>query len=103
MKKILILIATIGLLLSFAKEAEAVRAYPWPITVTQPDGSKITIQVFGDEFLNWTVCGNRLVKKAADGYYYYANFDTNGVIQATTLKASGTSTYTKSGNSKMKV
>ena len=99
MKKILILIATIGLLLSFAKEAEAVRAYPWPITVTQPDGSKITIQVFGDEFLNWTVCGNRLVKKAADGYYYYANFDTNGVIQATTLKASGTSTYTKSGNS----
>src|SRR5574344_272288 len=99
MKQIFILILTIGLLFSFANKAEATKAYPYPISVTQPDGSKITIQVFGDEFLSWTVCGNRLVTKAADGYYYYANFDANGLIKATTVKASGFYSITKSGNS----
>lgn len=86
MKKIIILILTLGLSFCFANKAEAVKAYPYPITITQPDGSKLTIQVFGDEFLSWTTCGNSLVKKGKDGYYYYANFNSDGTITATTSK-----------------
>ena len=31
-------------------QAYGVKAYPFPITVTQPDGSTLTIQLQGDEF-----------------------------------------------------
>jgi len=53
-------------------------AYPFPIKVTQPDGSVITIQMHGDEYANWTTCGNKLVAKGADGYYYFADFNATG-------------------------
>lgn len=53
-------------------------AYPFPIQVTQPDGSVITIQMHGDEYANWATCGNRLVDKGKDGYYYFADFNATG-------------------------
>jgi M6 family metalloprotease-like protein len=40
------------------------------ITHTQPDGSVIKIQKFGDEFFHWTTdASGRVVEKDADGYY----------------------------------
>lgn len=53
-------------------------AYPFPIKVVQPDGSVISIQMHGDEYANWATCGNRLVAKGADGYYYFADFNATG-------------------------
>ncbi|AGY52781.1 Immune inhibitor A [Bacteroidales bacterium CF] len=53
-------------------------AYPFPIKVVQPDGSVITIQMHGDEYANWATCGNRLVDKGKDGYYYFADFNATG-------------------------
>ena len=67
-----------GLLACAATAAYAVKAYPYPITVTQPDGTTITIQIHGDEFLNWTTSGNRLVEQGPDGFYYYASFNSDG-------------------------
>lgn len=50
-------------------EAHAVKAWPYPIVVTQPDGSKITIQQHGDEFFSWTTSDGKIVEKGADGFY----------------------------------
>jgi M6 family metalloprotease-like protein len=48
----------------------AVPAYPGWRSYTQPDGSVIKIQKFGDEFFHWTTdASGQLVQKDADGYY----------------------------------
>ncbi|MDD4032491.1 MAG: M6 family metalloprotease domain-containing protein [Bacteroidales bacterium] len=87
MKKIyLINILLLSLLVGFSQTAYAVKAYPGTIRITQPDGSVITIQKHGDEFLNWTTCGNRLVKQGPDGFYYFAEFSARGTVQATSTR-----------------
>lgn len=87
-KNIISAILIIGLLLSFSFQGKAVRAYPYPIKTIQPDGSVLTIQIHGDEFLNWTTCGNSLVSKGEDGFYYLASFDHNGYIIKSGVRAS---------------
>jgi len=59
--------------------ASAVPAYPHPVEYTQPDGRVITIQLKGDERINWaetpdgyTILANR------DGFYEYAGLDEAG-------------------------
>ncbi len=71
------------LLAGFTQHAYAVKAYPYSTKVTLPDGSVITIQKHGDEFLNWTTSGGRLVTQRADGFYYLAQFSSQGIVQAT--------------------
>ena len=58
--------------------ASAVPAYPYPVTVTQPDGSALVIQGHGDEFYHFTTTadGYTIVKNAA-GYYVYAQLQNN--------------------------
>lgn len=87
-----------GLLGAAVVSAYAVRAYPHPITVKQPDGTTLTIQVHGDEFLNWTTVGSRLVEKGADGFYYYASFNSDGTKSISKTRAQN-STFTRSGES----
>ncbi len=50
----------------------AVPASPYPISVKQPDGSKLTIKLKGDEYVNWaqTEDGYTLLKDS--GFYCYA-------------------------------
>lgn len=90
---------SLGLMTGIVNTAHAVKAYPHPITVTQPDGTTLTIQIHGDEFLNWVTVGNRLVAKGEDGFYYYASFNSDGTksisrtrAKAETLSISQTST-----------
>ena len=90
---------SLGLMTAIVNTAHAVKAYPHPITVTQPDGTTLTIQIHGDEFLNWVTVGNRLVAKGEDGFYYYASFNSDGTksisrtrAKAETLSISQTST-----------
>ncbi len=78
-------LACCAFLLQFS--AQAAPAYPRPIRVTQPDGTVLTVQLHGDEFLHWTTCNNRLVTRASDGFYYYANFNADGTIQRTSTRA----------------
>ena len=96
------ILLALGFLACTATAAYAVKAYPYPIKVTQPDGTTITIQVHGDEFLNWTTAGNRLVEKGPDGFYYYASFNSDGTKSISKSRATSTTlasfTASVSGN-----
>lgn len=85
MKKLYIILVLLMAVPSYFFTASAIKAYPHPITVIQPDGSSLTIQLHGDEFLNWTTCNGKLVQQAKDGFYYYASFNADG---STTLSKS---------------
>lgn len=89
-----------GLLACAATAAYAVRAYPYPITVTQPDGTTLTIQIHGDEFLNWTTAGGRLVEKGQDGFYYLASFNSDGTksLSKTRVSSNSLASFASSGN-----
>ena len=59
----------------------AVRALPRPVQVKQPDGSVITVLVKGDEFFNYTTTiDGYIIAQKKDGFYYYANYDTDKLI-----------------------
>ena len=63
------------LLLSF-QTAMAVRAYPYPIQVRQPDGSTMTILLHGDEFYHYaTTVDGRYVRKGPDGFFRTSGTD----------------------------
>lgn len=59
----------------------ATGANPTPVTVTQPDGSSLTIRQHGDEWYNWTATtdGYRIVKNNI-GIYEYATLLKSGYI-----------------------
>ena len=75
MKKILYISSFLTFLLAISTQLFAVKAYPYPIQVRQPDGTTITLLKHGDEFLHWTTSGGKLVEKGEDGFYYNASFD----------------------------
>ena len=81
------------LLLCFAlagtQEAAAIKANPNPITVTQPDGSLLTIRIHGDENFHYTTTlDGYMICRANDGYFKYVDKDNNGILYTTTQKAS---------------
>ena len=77
MKKTLILLVVSLLCIT----ARAVPADPTPSKVVQPDGTTLTVQLHGDEFLNYltTIDGYTVVKNAA-GYYTYARLDGDRLV-----------------------
>ena len=76
MKNYLVLL--LGLLCLVAR---AVPADPTPAVLSQPDGSKLTLVLHGDEFLNYltTTDGYTVVKNKA-GFYTYARLDGNNLV-----------------------
>ncbi len=59
----------------------AVKAYPFPITVTQPDGSQLTIRLHGDEFHHYqTTDDGYLLKENTKGFLTYALVDSTGAV-----------------------
>src|SRR5574344_3137167 len=98
-KKVLFLcILTSLIVCCLPANSNAVPASPFPITVTQPDGTTITVRLHGDEFLHWTTCGNNLVTRASDGYYYYATFNAAGVSVKGTKKVSSAVSSSSDGS-----
>ena len=79
MKRILLLLA-VSLTTALAW---AVKADPTPIVVTQPDGTRLTVVLHGDEHINWysTLDGVLLVQTNAG--YFVADIDDNGELTAT--------------------
>ncbi|HCT30467.1 MAG TPA: hypothetical protein DIW31_06980 [Bacteroidales bacterium] len=61
------------------KNAMGVTAYPYPVKVTQPDGTTITIIMQGDERLKWakTLDGYTLLRNSK-GVFEYAMLNSNG-------------------------
>lgn len=77
MKKHYLSLAT-SLFLGVAS-ASAIPACPDPGTVTQPDGTQLTVRLYGDEFLSYTTTvDGYTVMRAADGSYRYAVADAEG-------------------------
>ena len=59
----------------------AVKAYPFPITVTQPDGTSLTILLHGDEFHHYqTTEDGYNLKTNAKGFLTYAMFNAAGEV-----------------------
>ena len=83
------LLATVLATAGFAT-SQAMPAYPKPITVTQPDGTKVTICLRGDEHLNWaeTTDGYTLLRDDA-GFWAFANADKSGAISPSALRYTG--------------
>lgn len=70
------LLVGLCLLLCLPQDAEAVKAYPRPITITQPDGSTITVRIHGDESFHYTTTiDGFLLEKDKAGYFCYVNYD----------------------------
>ena len=67
----------------------AVPALPYPVNITQPDGTILTIRLHGDEFFNYktTLDGYALVQNT-EGILTYAQPDSNGNLKSTLIKAS---------------
>ncbi len=71
--RILLCFAAVMLL---APAAKAVMAHPHPVTITQPDGSSLTIRIHGDESFHYTTTVDGfLIEKDADGYFKYVDYN----------------------------
>ncbi len=62
--------------------------YSKPVDVKQPDGSFVTLLMHGDEFRHFmTTTDGYTVVKGEDGYYRYADKDSNGQLSASAVVA----------------
>lgn len=57
----------------------AVSAYPNPVSTTQPDGTPLTVRIFGDEWYHFyeSEDGYTILQKA-DGWWVYTDLDLSG-------------------------
>lgn len=75
-------------LLAFPLCAGAVRAYPFPISVRLPDGSALTIRIYGDEYFRYTTTDDGYtIAQKNDGYYYYADINGSGNVTTGNIRA----------------
>lgn len=66
----------------------AIPAYPYPIKITQPDGSELTIMLKGDEFFRYkTTLDGVLLVEDANGFHKYARLTDDGRRVSTGVKA----------------
>jgi hypothetical protein len=77
LKKQIQCIFILVILIVFNHTAFGVSAYPYPVEITQPDGTKITIIQRGDESVKWaqTVDGYSILRNSR-GIYEYATLDS---------------------------
>lgn len=61
----------------------AAKAYPGPITVTQSDGTELTVYLHGDENFNWMTTEDGALIKQVGKSYYIAETTNTGLLKAT--------------------
>ncbi|MDR2149016.1 MAG: Ig-like domain-containing protein [Tannerella sp.] len=88
MKKIIIKKLSFGLFVCFLiflrHDVLAVPAYPYPIKVTQPDGTTLTIRLNGDEWFNYTTTEDGyMIVKDKKNFYVYATVSKAGKLAPT--------------------
>ena len=88
MKSISIYVCFLIVFLITSLNINAVPATPYPVSITQPDGSELTVLLHGDEFFNYktTLDGYTLVPDT-DGILTYAQTDIKGNLISTNIKA----------------
>jgi M6 family metalloprotease-like protein len=86
-KPILLLLLSLILLVN-QRLAFGVSAYPFPVDIVQPDGTKITIIPRGDEHLKWaqTVDGYTLMRNS-QGIFEYAKLDAGNNLIPSGIQA----------------
>ena len=69
--------------------ANAVVANPDPSTFTQPDGTEVTLRLFGDESYNYTMTadGYAVVLNDITGIWEYAELTAGGMLVSTGIGA----------------
>ena len=79
---------TLLFLLVCAYKVAAVSAFPYPVTITQPDGSSVTVIQKGDEHVHWmeTTDGITLLRNSK-GFVTYATTDDKGNMVASDVVA----------------
>src|SRR5665647_42168 len=66
----------------------AMPAYPKPIEVIQPDGTKLTILLKGDEYFHYAQSmDGYILKQNQKGFYTFATLDTEGLLQSSDVVA----------------
>ncbi len=77
--------------------AFAIKGYPYPIKVMQPDGSSVTIMIKGDEYFNYrTTIDGSIIAQKSDGFYYYADYNSGKLRISDNRVSGGTSTKSTS-------
>lgn len=85
------------LLVVVGSDIQAVPAYPYPVKITQPDGTTLTIRLKGDEFHHYTETEDGyMVIKNSKGIFNYATRDINGKIIETQVKANNVTSRSNS-------
>ena len=71
-----------------AERAEAIPAYPGLITVTQADGTPLSIRISGDEYFNYyQTADGYMIKEQEDRNYYYLTLGENNKLISSFYKA----------------
>ena len=79
-----ILFLTFAVLCLF--QAHAVPANPKPVTITQPDGSTLTVRLVGDEFYHFnTTSDGYTILKNESGFYVYAQKQGDQLVPSTQI------------------
>ena len=77
------------IMLCFPIYVSAVRAYPYPVEVKQPNGETITIQAHGDEFFHYvTTIDGYVVDVDSEGYFTFAEINSKGYIRPGKVRVS---------------
>ena len=75
----------------------AVKAIKKPVTITQPDGSKVTVRLHGDEFHHFqTSEDGYMLKENTKGFLTYATVDNGGTLIESNVIAKNPSNRTTS-------
>ena len=80
---------TVIISLLFSTNLFAIKATPYPVNITQSDGTVLTVRIHGDETFNYktTLDGYPLIAGKND-ILTYARVDSNGNLISTSVKAS---------------
>lgn len=91
-----ICLLTVCLTNAFFSRLYAGPARPGVISITQSDGSRISLRVHGDEFHNYvTTVEGYTVTPDSDGDWAFARLGADGLLEPTSVKAKPTSSLTK--------
>ena len=81
MKRNLVYAIAVILLVTISIRSFAVPASPYPVTITQPDGTTLTVILKGDEFHHYhTTEDGFLIVKDKEGIFNYAKVDNQVFI-----------------------
>lgn len=79
MKKLLLILS----LVLIATTTWAAKAYPEPVTITQSDGTQLTIMAYGDEDFHWYTTTDGVLLAHVGFDYFVAAIDERGNLQPT--------------------